>query len=257
VAPRIDPSGRSAAADSGALPPLGARYTGSVPMLGRSIALPNGQWQVVVQQRDTFSFYPAVAQVVLLRTDQEQMTGVLEIGGNAAGKPSDKGWPLNVTCQNAARFGANPAILAAEARRVAPGGDQDCVLVAFLTTARWRSSSRSQSMQGLSRALDTLGIVPPPVAIVAGFGETDRHYRLVEQLWLNPDLAGIAPDPEPRPMLNAWAFNRLKDDTARRAYVERVMAWAQTWRPVVRQALNDPGLNDPATVAPPGVAEIR
>jgi hypothetical protein len=252
VAPRLNPSTRLTAADIGALPPLGEHYSGSLPLLGKTLPLPDGDWQVVVQQRNTFAGYPPGAQVVLLRTQQRQMTGVLEISGNAVGHASDRGWPINVICQSASRLGTNPQVLAADAREANPGGDQDCVLVGFLTTARWRAAAGSQALQGLSRSLDTLGIVPPPTAIVAAFGETDNQYRLMEQIWLNPDLAGIAPDPEPRPLVNAWAYDKLAGDRARQAYIDRVMAWAESWRPVVRQSLQDP-----AAVAPAGVAEIR
>ena len=258
VAPAPAPAGAPVtaagltAADIGTLPPLGGFYAGSVPMLGKAVPLPSGRWQVVAQQKSTFPGYPPGARVTLLRAEGGVMTGVLEVAGNAVGRPSAIGWPVNPICATARRVGSDPALLGGDARVASAGGDQDCVLVNFQASVFWRSPTAPAPLQALVRSLARLGVAPPETLVMVAIGQTDAHWRLTEQLWLNPDLAGIAPDAEPRAEHSSWDADRLDQDGDRRAYVLRLLGWADGWRGVLRQALTDP-----AVAATPSVAEIR
>jgi hypothetical protein len=238
--------------DVGVMPPLGEFYAGAVPMLGKAVPLPSGRWQVVAQQRSTFPGYPPGARVTLLRAEGSVLTGVLDIAGDAVGRPSPIGWPLNPICEGALRVGTDPAVLGGDARSATAGGAQDCVLVSFQASVLWRAPGASAALQALSRSLAQLGVVPPATLVAVAIGQTDARWRLTQLLWLNPDLAGIPPDPEPRPDHSAWTADVVDQDVARRAYVARLLAWAEGWRAVVRQALTDP-----AVTVLPSVAEIR
>jgi hypothetical protein len=70
--------------DVGALPALGSIQSSAVPMLGKAIPLPSGDWRVVATQKSTFDGYPPGASVTLVRASGGALTGALQIAGNGA-----------------------------------------------------------------------------------------------------------------------------------------------------------------------------
>ena len=231
-------------AETGPLPALQTKFQGTIQILRRTVNLPNGTWTVVGHRQTRLRAYPALVLITLVRTANHQITGALEISGNALGNPSSHGWPLNPICRNAEHFGYNADILAASQTKAEPNSNQDCLIVGFTPTSAWRYPQ--STLLGAASLLDQRGIVAPPIAVTVGIGEADARYLLFERLWLNPDLAGIPPDPQPRLLDNAWSASRLAQDTRRQAYVNRLMAWGRQWRDNVAANLDEPAAPTPA-----------
>jgi hypothetical protein len=166
--------------DVGALPALGSIQSSAVPMLGKAIPLPSGDWRVVATQKSTFDGYPPGASVTLVRASGGALTGALQIAGNAVQRPSHTGWPLNPVCAVAQRSPPEPRVLAAEAGTSVAGGPQDCLVLTSEPSASWGLASAAPAMQALARAIASLKLQTPPLMGLIAFGQTSRSSRLTE-----------------------------------------------------------------------------
>ncbi len=233
-------------ADIGTMPALGSTVSGTVRALGRDLVLPDGDWLVVAEDKALAPGLPPLARLVLLRLLGGHFAALLEIAGNALGHPARQGWPTNPVCAVGLKRGRNEQVLAANHEAFMPHGDQDCLAVVFLPGTSWWDAENGLS--ATAKMLAAAKVALPATTIGLSLGEDDAQYRLIERVWLNPELSGIAPDRSSDPARSDWRASHVRHDRARRDYLARVMRFAAAWRQQIRRALtaaDPPGMSLP------------
>ncbi len=226
--------------DTGTMPALGSSVTEQVRFLRRDLALPAGHWLVVAEDKAVAPGLPPLARLVLLRLLGGKFYAVLEIAGSALGHGAARGWPANPICLAGLKRGRDAQILAASHETFQPHGDQDCLTLVFLPGPSW--TDPKNGLAETAKLLTTAGVALPATTIGLSLGEDDARHRLIERVWLNPDLTGIVPDTTVDPTRSAWRARHVWHDRARRQYLNRVMDFAAAWRRMVRASLDQAGM---------------
>lgn len=226
----------------GKVPAVRRTYAGTIPFLGRDTPLPAGEWTAI--SRHTVQFRgdrPPTDEVTLLRHDGPVLTGLLLLFGTPVNKPAANGLPPGIACQES-------DVTASSIRSATPFGEQDCVAVKWTRTGPWRSAP-SATLRGIAASLDIVGVTPPPVLVGVMVFEVDAQHELSYNLLLNPDREGVAPDLATQPSQSGWAAINIGRDPAKKAFAERLLAWGEAWRDIVRQVLADERPRIPAQLA--------
>lgn len=238
---RPPPGSVAAKADVGKLPEVDRTYRGEVTFLDRRTPLPDGEWTVIATSKTTYRNGPLAGGVILLRHRGNVVTGLIHMVGNKDPRESG-GFPVSRVCTTS-------DVIWSDARAAEPGGAQDCVAITFNRTAQWRDPGASAVYRAITRALDSHDVTPPPVLIGTAFAVTNARYHLFEYVWLNPDLAGIAPDLAAYRSQSDWASFNLSRDPRKQAYIERLKAWSAGWREVLTKVIDGERWSLPPDVA--------
>lgn len=224
--PQVNPAALLTAADVGELPRLHQHVTGSIAFLGRDTPLPSGDWEVIMVAKVSNPRGLPNADVMLLRRDGGTLTGMFEIKGNVVGRPATSGFAVSGVCTMG-------DTIFSDVRSAELGGAQDCLAIVFQHTVHWRAASAPRIMQALARDIDIAGAALPPTLISAAFEVRNRNYQLYEQVWLNPDTAGIGGDHSARRSDSDWTAYNLSRDPERQQYIDTLRQWADGWRGVM------------------------
>jgi hypothetical protein len=230
---RPNPAAALTVDDVGVLPYPGQHFTGAIYFLGRNTPLPQGDWMVIQVSKVANPHGLPNADVVLLRRNGNQFSGMFEIKGNSVTRPAIDGFAVSGVCT------MGDAIFS-DVRAAEPGGAQDCLAILFQHTIAWRAARAPRTVAGFARDLDQLGVPLPPTLITAAFEACNKNFQLYEQVWLNPETDGIGPDHSSRRADSDWAAYNLHLDPEREQYIDGIRSWANDWRGVLQALIAGP-----------------
>lgn len=215
------------------LPGLQQTFEGTVPFLGRAFPLPPGTWKTIIRGGDPPAAPPNVAfsRLMLLRHEGPALTGILFLYGNRRAQPSRNGFKILATCEKS-------DVTLSTVHQAELMGRQDCVTVAWERTRAWAAAPNTLFNQ-LALTLDAEGVTPPAVLVTADVTLADSQYAIEAVAFFNPDRAGVPPDLATLRSQSGWAAINLGRDPAKRAYAERVRAWAEAYRAVLLGMLDE------------------
>ena len=220
------------------VPQQNENYRGTVPLLGRSIHLPEGEWTVLASQAFSVGNLGVVAvSIALVRHDGPQLRGIVEIATNT--RAASRGIPLSNVC-------VTSDVLWNDVREAVPFGRQDCSAIGFQRPVLWRENQKSFNHQ-IAQALDALNVQTPNVLVSLAVHETKGGWFIGETWHQNPDAAGITPDLSTQRAQSAWAAFNLAKDPAKAAFVDRLKSEAPAIRTNLRTLLEAPPPYIPAT----------
>ncbi len=177
---------------------------------------------------------------ILLRQSGHNVSGLLIYSANPPAKPAP-GYPLFPSCSD-----SGP--LFADVREATPGGVQDCLSIQFVSEAALRAPNAPPTVRALVNGANARNLAIPETLLVTSLVQANQMHGHVFTLYLNPDLAGVPPEPSTVRAESGWARFNLDKDPARTAYLERLKAWCEGWHDVLKQAFDGRGAH-----VPPGV----
>jgi hypothetical protein len=234
----VSPTTPLKAADLGVpLADIGKIYTGSILLAGRPAPLPDGEWLLagrgIARGRGT----SLNEELLLLRQSGHSVSGFLIYWANPLAKPAP-GYPLFASCSDSNR-------LFADIREATPVGAQDCLSIQFVNEAALRAPNAATAVKALVDVANARNLAIPETMLVASLVRANATHAMVFTLYLNPDLAGVPPEPSSVPVQSSWASFNLDKDPARVAYMERLKAWSEGWRGVLTEAFGGRGVRVP------------
>ena len=217
------------------VPGMGQEFTGSVPFLGRQMALPPGLWKVARSQAvGTKAIGLIGALLTMVQAEGPILQGLIMFSGNA--RPMPHGFTLNQLC-------VASDVLWNDIRQAVPQGEQDCATINFERPALWRSNPLTAP---LMNQLDLLNVQPPNITVSLGVAESNQNWSMTETVIVNPDLEGITPDLATQRAQSAWTAFRLSADPAKQRLIEKLKQRAETIRADLRRKIQSP----PPTLTP-------
>ena len=213
------------------LPATGDRITGVLPLMGKSIPVPDGAWVVagagygslVAPGPDRFG---TTASVMLVRPDRQADRSFLLVNTNTL--PVRNGWGASSACAG------NLFSQVAEPRDL----HESCSFVSFARGPRGVAAALPALPTGIEAAL-------PNWALIAGLRVSDRRDMIDMRL-------GITPlDPAPA------GWNAVELDQAHSAALGRLTEWTQAARRTVMLAMRAPVKASTALPMPVMVASAR
>jgi hypothetical protein len=229
---RANPPGwPSDAVLGGPEPQMNTPYRGTMPFLGHTIPLPDGDWTVISRNAvETRDRTPVSVRIVLERNDGPVLTGLMVLGGNPASHPFPHGLPVSPICTGS-------DVILADAGQADPGGDLNCATVDFHRSTFLRDATSPMFVRVAGNGLDQRNISPPPTLVGTAFIVATRTHSLVGDVFFNPDRAGIAPDVATQRAMSGWTAFNIAKDPAKQAFAQKVLDWSRGWRAALKLAL--------------------
>jgi hypothetical protein len=208
--PSAHPARPPSPADLGVpLAELHATYTGSILLAGRQAPLPDGAWHLVGRVIAWGRGSDVNEELLLLRQTGNSVSGFLIYSANPLAKPAP-GYRLFASCSDSNR-------LYADVRQAEPDGAQDCLSIQFVSEAALRAPNAPATAKVLADAANARNLAIPETMLVTSLVQADQTHAMVFALYLNPDLAGVPPEPSTVRAQSGWAsFNLDKDPAAPR-----------------------------------------
>jgi hypothetical protein len=237
--PSAAQAARPSPADLGVpLAELHRTYTGSILLAGRQAPLPDGQWYLAARGVARGRGTDINEELLLLRQSGSSVSGFLIYSANPLAKPAP-GYPLFPSCSDSNR-------LYADVREATPGGAQDCLSIQFVSEATLRASNASVFVKALVDAANARNLTIPETMLVTSLTQASQTHGMVFTLYLNPDLAGVPPEPSTVRAESGWASFNLDKDPARVAYLDKLKTWSEGWHGVMKVAFDGHGVQVPA-----------
>ena len=191
------------------------------------IHLPPGDWVKVAEDMQTYKAERVtLAERVYVQTIDGKVSAVAYVSANS---DAMKGMPNGGIMANKDCFRDDVFMSSSLNVRA---GQWDCMLVNHLFF-RWASTP--QLWQQAKASVAEMGGLPDP-AIYASFAEASpaRDGYAVLRVIFNPALAGFTSDDAASWAASEWQKDRLSPQ--RKAYMERIAAWAAAYRPVFEES---------------------
>ena len=205
------------------LPAVGAVLTGSVPILGKQVPLPDGQWRVVSRGFGQINGhdpgpYGAIGGVLLVRPTPDADRSFVLVHTNAL--PVREGWGSSPVCDDKANlFNANT-----EPHDLHHG----CGFVTFQ-----RDPARRLGPLPALQSPEAAAALPP-WALIAGAQTSDRRDIIDIRLGIAP----AQPDPSAWPGMTAETTNKL--DNKHQDVLRRLADWAMLARQTAEAMMRGP-----------------
>ena len=216
---------------------LRRNYSGSVLLAGRQAPLPDGEWFLVGRGIARGRGSDVNEELLMLRADGNSVSGFLTYSANPLAKPAP-GYRLFPSCSDS-------NYLYADVREATPGGRQDCLSIQFVSEAALRAPNVPAGVKALVDAANARNLAIPETMLVASLVQANATHGMVFTLYLNPDLAGVPPEPSSVRAQSGWASFNLDKDPTRAAYVQRLKAWSEGWHGVLQTAFDGQGAHVP------------
>ncbi len=229
---------------AGLVPVAGVSYRDRMPLMGRDVPLPPGDWGMLSVTTLVTKGRVVAARVFMEQHGGSAATRVLSVGSTVAG--------VSIPTASLAGECQQSDVIDNRIRSADPTGEQDCLLVNFGTTAAMRASYarmqpgapasgfNSSSFSNMFNQLDVRNLTLPPTIIFGSVAFDHRGEVLSAMLIYNPDADRVPPDPSPLRSTNGWARFNLDRDPAKKAYVARVLAEMEAYRLQLVDALDRP-----------------
>jgi hypothetical protein len=229
---------------AGLVPVAGVAYRDRMPLMGRDVPLPPGDWGML-----SVTTLVARGRVVAARVFMEQHAGsvatrVVSVGSTIAG--------LSIPAAALAGECQQSDVIDNRIRSADPTGEQDCLLVNFGVTAAIRagyarvapgapaSNFNAGAFTNMFNQLDIRNLTLPPTIVFGSVAFDHRGQALNAMVIYNPDADRVPPDPSPLRSTNGWAPFNLDRDPAKKAYVARVLTEMEAYRLLLLDALDRP-----------------
>lgn len=211
----------------------GAAYQSAIDVGNVQVPLPDGKWLVAGSAVSLNNNRTPIEKLFLVNEDNGVMRGAVIIDTNRV--PESYGWAYYKQCERKdVHF----------AKKLAnyDGGEQDCYLVnhlsAYFTDQTLKDPRYAQTQDYLIKH----GLKNPTHVVSADFRVADRMNFVSARYYFNPEADGLPPAPGDW-SATEWHKDRIQAFPDRKAYVEKIVAWADAWHPKVvagfRRALGD------------------
>ena len=226
------------------VPVAGVTYRGTAPFLGRELALPPGEWSLLIHSVARVNNTVVGAAAFLVQSSGTTVQGILYVSGTV---PLSNGSPLSLanTCTVS-------DVIEANIRSAGPTGDLDCLAVNFASVSVMRTNiaalprnnaaaaGAAGFLTGMFQQVDAHNLVLPPTLVSGNVTLRRGGSEWTVMRYYNPDLEHITPDPSPRRVTNGWALFNLDRDPAKRAFVKRVLTETEAYRLRLIESLDGP-----------------
>lgn len=182
------------------------------------IALPPGDWKlVVIGEGQSDKERIRLVRGYLIQTKGKAIAG--RVYFNVPDAPSSLGWARSDNC-------TRKEPLADLTRNAGSSKGYDCASITAYGTGLPKNAM--PQLKQFHDYLEKNGIEKPPTMINIGYGLSNGAAYVTVEYQFNQSLDGVRAD-----NLAAWRAERIGEDSRRRAYIEKMKAWAQEWHPKV------------------------
>lgn len=215
---------------SSAVPASAQLFTGQVEVAGRRVPLPPGEWRQIgaaTEQRTIQRGNMIVGSAILIQEINDRvaaMTIITDASTNPA-RPID--WSIPNICTRENTFSRSVNVALAQS--------QDCYIVNHIVTSHMPPNTISSLWEGYWTQISTRPGWIPNNWVEVAFRMADRTNSLTVSYRVNPEVIGGLPATSRGGRWEDSAFHRQNLDPARRAFMERMSAWAQRTRSIVSQ----------------------
>lgn len=206
-------------------PRIGTVFTGSVPMFGRQVPLPGGDWTVLtVQSRRNIDTGQQSGSVALVQRDGPLLQGIVQ--AVIADRRMVAANELPPICTSS-------DVLWNDIRQAVPFGPKDCSAIYFERPDLWWVSYFSLPSQVLQNLRES-DMRLPRVVVALHLYEEGAGPVLTESVALNPDARGIAPDLYMTRGRSSWTAFALATDPAKQQLLGDLKSLAPPLRAALR-----------------------
>jgi hypothetical protein len=217
ASPSTMPSPRAAAALAPPAPDslMGKRFQDIVKVQDQTIPLPAGSWIVLAHFRDPGSGRARGDAVVLGRLEDNKLRGLvainaLQASGGASAAPFEACNRQDYVFRQVDTYDAQ--------------GEQRCWWINHAVSV-WQNQGVFQAAQG---ELTRLGASAPQVMLNVAMRRADATGFATTYYYFDPAADGIASDSGSWAE-SEWHRSRIDNDSARRAYVQKLQRWGESW----------------------------
>lgn len=218
--PSALPSPRTAAAPAPPAPGtlMGKRFQDIVKVQDQTIPLPAGSWTVLAHFRDPGSGRARGDAVVLGRLEDNKLRGMIAINalqasGGASATPFEACNRQDYVFRQVDAYDAQ--------------GEQRCWWINHAVSV-WQNQGVFQAAQG---ELTRLGVSAPQVLLNVAIRRADATGFATTYYYFDPAADGIA-SAAGSWAESEWHRSRIDNDSARRAYVQKLQRWGEGWAQV-------------------------
>jgi uncharacterized membrane protein len=221
--------------------------TGVLPIDGKQIPLPEGDWVVAADAPSNWNdpgigSFGYVRTLLLFRIERGGVDTILEVHSNVL--PTTDGWGMAADC------GRKDLVLAVV--RFRAGWDGSCYFVTHSLIDKapppaWHKARDFAASKGwaLSR-----------IWLTAGFRAADRSDVLDVRYYFSPQTRGIPSEAADGWEASRWMADALDHDPQRRDFAKAVGDWAPAYSSLVQAGLKKRLLSDDTVAMPHGDAAI-
>ena len=205
---------------------MGKTLTGQVPVQGKFVPLPPGEWLVVAH-------FPApgegaVESLYLAQLNKDTLTKAVLIQSMRLGGEPGPGFRRSAQC-------SRTALLYTKTISNEDFGRQDCWTINHTVQVRSERDSPSLIRAAIGE-LEARGVKYPPVMLSAFFRLADKQSFQHAIYYFNPESDGIASSPTPIWDDSDWHRNYIRQYPDKVAYANKLRGWAEGWHTQVRDA---------------------
>lgn len=207
----------------------GQTYSGNIDIGGLQVPLPAGEWLVTGANQSTMTSADASGQtnVGLAQIADGKLRAYMSLSYNE--RSISGGWtvPASKTCT---RTEIHHAVMVRDRQL-----DRSCLYVNHIVfniasnSAKWWKDTVDYAKQNKT---------PVPMATIqSGFVVSDRANFMSVAYYFNPEVKGFAPPQNTAWQTSDWNVLNVATDEKKKAFVQSVIDWAETSRPVVEAGL--------------------
>jgi hypothetical protein len=212
-------------------PPIGAVFSGTFTMFGRTVPLPGGAWTVLTaQSRRDPETGEISGGVALVQRDGATLRGVVQ--AIVTDRKMVGGGDVSAVCTSS-------DVLWNDIRQAIPFGTQDCTSVYFERPDLWWAIGFTLPAQVMTSLKDA-DINVPKVVVALHVYEAGPAAVLTESIAVNPEIRGIAPDAYTARGQSSWTAFSLANDPAKQKLLDSLKSLAGSVRTTLRQQADLP-----------------
>ena len=220
------------------LSPIGTKIRNEITIADKTIPIPGGEWTVIGTQITKDQNTKFHAALMLIQVDGKSVISAVEIFTNvgAQGSPAEEdgdGWPTRLAC-------TRDDMHFLEVKDNTRLGDQDCWWVNHWRMHRFGAGNSEHWMEA-RKYLVAHEIAAPLDMIGVSFRFADKVDYTTANYFFNPETDGLLTTKDIYWSVRTWEASdwhpeKVKDDPAKRRYINRLIEWGKKWHPRVKTA---------------------
>lgn len=216
-------------APQGTEPPtmMGKTFQANLPIQGREVPLPGGQWTVVAHMPGAIA--GAVESIVLAQPRQTQLAGLILVQSSRLAPDQANGYRQWSQC-------SRTDILHAKVLANENFGRQDCWTINHNLSLEWKALGAPNVLRAAAGDLSVRGIDVPPVMLSVYYRQADKNGMLHAIYFSNPVADGIKSTPTAIWQESDWHRQYIGQYPEKMAYVQKLRSWAEDWHPRIHDA---------------------
>jgi hypothetical protein len=217
---------------------------GETPM---QVALPEGEWEVAFLEEFDSSGDTKMIKMCLFQSSGNKLSKFITFVASTE-KSFNGGWSESRTCSRDNFHFIN-------SKNNEAGEDQDCRIVNHVVPY-WKDS-KSEYARNCAEVVFERKLEVPNHVIASQFRLTNDDNLLQVRYYFNPLVEGFEKQPRVKWVLSPWNKTSVDTDSKKRAYVDSIIQWTNTFHSTVKAGFNGSltgaSIKKPAATPPPVV----